>query len=106
MPRKKTRTQPDAPEASAKRAARTPRKRARLQDAAAEPSERQGDSTSQSPLQNSMLSLQSESAEERTLPAGSNLSEDRNIMPDPNMIALGMVETKGLIGSIEAADAM
>ncbi len=27
-------------------------------------------------------------------------------MPDPNMIALGMVETKGLIGAIEAADAM
>ncbi|OQY96734.1 MAG: ethanolamine utilization protein EutM [Chloroflexi bacterium UTCFX4] len=27
-------------------------------------------------------------------------------MADPNMIALGMVETKGLIGSIEAADAM
>ncbi|MBN1230799.1 MAG: BMC domain-containing protein [Anaerolineales bacterium] len=25
---------------------------------------------------------------------------------DPNLIALGMVETKGLIGSIEAADAM
>ncbi len=25
---------------------------------------------------------------------------------DPNMIALGMVETRGLIGSIEAADAM
>lgn len=27
-------------------------------------------------------------------------------MADANMIALGMVETKGLIGSIEAADAM
>ncbi len=25
---------------------------------------------------------------------------------DPNLIALGMVETRGLIGSIEAADAM
>ncbi len=25
---------------------------------------------------------------------------------DPNMIALGMVETRGLVGSIEAADAM
>lgn len=25
---------------------------------------------------------------------------------DPNMIALGMVETRGLIGAIEAADAM
>lgn len=25
---------------------------------------------------------------------------------DPNMIALGMVETRGLIGSVEAADAM
>ncbi len=29
-----------------------------------------------------------------------------NSMADVNMIALGMVETKGLIGSIEAADAM
>ena len=27
-------------------------------------------------------------------------------MPDPNMIALGMVETKGLVGAVEAADAM
>lgn len=27
-------------------------------------------------------------------------------MPDPQMIALGMVETRGLVGSIEAADAM
>ena len=27
-------------------------------------------------------------------------------MADVNMIALGMVETKGLVGSIEAADAM
>jgi len=35
-----------------------------------------------------------------------NLSEESKNMADPNMIALGMVETKGLIGSIEAADAM
>jgi ethanolamine utilization protein EutM len=34
------------------------------------------------------------------------LSEERNKMPDPNMIALGMVETKGLVGAVEAADAM
>jgi ethanolamine utilization protein EutM len=27
-------------------------------------------------------------------------------MPSPQMIALGMIETKGLVGSIEAADAM
>jgi ethanolamine utilization protein EutM len=27
-------------------------------------------------------------------------------MADANMIALGMVETKGLVGSVEAADAM
>jgi ethanolamine utilization protein EutM len=27
-------------------------------------------------------------------------------MPDNQMIALGMIETKGLVGSIEAADAM
>lgn len=27
-------------------------------------------------------------------------------MADPNMIALGMVETKGLVGAVEAADAM
>ena len=33
-------------------------------------------------------------------------SEERKNMADPNMIALGMVETKGLVGSIEAADAM
>ncbi len=35
-----------------------------------------------------------------------NLSEESKNMADPNMIALGMVETKGLVGSIEAADAM
>src|SRR5512140_3351946 len=29
-----------------------------------------------------------------------------NMAVDPGMIALGMVETKGLIGAIEAADAM
>jgi BMC domain len=35
-------------------------------------------------------------------------SEEKQKMADrdPNMIALGMVETRGLIGSIEAADAM
>jgi ethanolamine utilization protein EutM len=33
-------------------------------------------------------------------------SEERNNMADPNMIALGMVETKGLVGAVEAADAM
>ena len=33
-------------------------------------------------------------------------SEECKNMADPNMIALGMVETKGLVGSIEAADAM
>jgi len=27
-------------------------------------------------------------------------------MADPGMIALGMIETKGLVGAIEAADAM
>ena len=27
-------------------------------------------------------------------------------MADPNMIALGMVETRGLVGAVEAADAM
>jgi ethanolamine utilization protein EutM len=32
--------------------------------------------------------------------------EEKHIMADIQMIALGMVETKGLIGSIEAADAM
>ena len=26
--------------------------------------------------------------------------------PDPSLIALGMVETKGLVGAVEAADAM
>lgn len=39
-------------------------------------------------------------------PRETNLSEDSKNMADPNMIALGMVETKGLVGSIEAADAM
>lgn len=39
-------------------------------------------------------------------PAQEFLTEERNNMADPNMIALGMVETKGLVGSIEAADAM
>jgi ethanolamine utilization protein EutM len=29
-----------------------------------------------------------------------------NMAVDPSMIALGMVETKGLVGAIEAADAM
>jgi ethanolamine utilization protein EutM len=29
-----------------------------------------------------------------------------NMAVDPAMIALGMVETKGLVGAIEAADAM
>jgi BMC domain len=35
-------------------------------------------------------------------------TEEKQTMADrdPNMIALGMVETRGLIGSIEAADAM
>lgn len=37
---------------------------------------------------------------------GAQLAEERKNMADPNMIALGMVETKGLVGSIEAADAM
>lgn len=44
------------------------------------------------------------STPQRTL--AQNLSEERKNMADPNMIALGMVETKGLVGSIEAADAM
>lgn len=35
-----------------------------------------------------------------------DISEESKNMADPNMIALGMVETKGLVGSIEAADAM
>src|SRR5512147_950534 len=29
-----------------------------------------------------------------------------NMAVDPSMIALGMIETKGLVGAIEAADAM
>jgi hypothetical protein len=32
--------------------------------------------------------------------------ERRSTMPNVQMIALGMIETKGLVGSIEAADAM
>jgi ethanolamine utilization protein EutM len=43
--------------------------------------------------------------------SSTNLSEasqqkEKNTMVDIQMIALGMVETKGLIGAIEAADAM
>lgn len=36
------------------------------------------------------------------------IQEEKQTMADrdPNMIALGMVETRGLIGSVEAADAM
>lgn len=37
---------------------------------------------------------------------GAGAVEENKKMADPNMIALGMVETKGLVGSIEAADAM
>ena len=33
-------------------------------------------------------------------------TKEERKMPDINMIALGMVETKGLVGAIEAADAM
>ncbi len=40
------------------------------------------------------------------LPRDINFLEERKNMADPNMIALGMVETKGLVGAIEAADAM
>ena len=38
-------------------------------------------------------------------PAGTN-KEGQETMVAPEMIALGMVETRGLIGSVEAADAM
>jgi len=38
-------------------------------------------------------------------PPTHSTKEERK-MPDINMIALGMVETKGLVGAIEAADAM
>src|SRR5512136_2471133 len=37
---------------------------------------------------------------------GRPLKQEVEIMVAPEMIALGMVETRGLIGSIEAADAM
>lgn len=58
------------------------------------------------------LSPQAETSREIGSPGGNDaprehkLSEEKENMADPNMIALGMVETKGLIGSIEAADAM
>src|ERR671938_960050 len=32
--------------------------------------------------------------------------KETNMAVDPGMIALGMVETKGLVGAVEAADAM
>jgi ethanolamine utilization microcompartment shell protein EutL len=55
------------------------------------------------PQANSPQTKDSEIADSRP---GSKLSEEMNTMADPNMIALGMVETKGLVGAIEAADAM
>ena len=39
-------------------------------------------------------------------PPASPTQQRRENMPNVQMIALGMVETKGLVGSIEAADAM
>lgn len=36
----------------------------------------------------------------------SGTQQRRTAMPDVQMIALGMVETRGLVGAIEAADAM
>jgi len=36
----------------------------------------------------------------------SSIQKEKNTMVDIQMIALGMVETRGLIGAIEAADAM
>src|SRR5512142_68234 len=41
-----------------------------------------------------------------TMNAISQPQEEERKMVAPEMIALGMVETRGLIGSIEAADAM
>jgi microcompartments protein len=43
--------------------------------------------------------------QEMSTPQGKNTNTRRNAMSD-SMTALGMVETKGLVGSIEAADAM
>jgi ethanolamine utilization protein EutM len=53
-----------------------------------------------------VVSLPQETGAPETASAGAQLTEERKNMADPNMIALGMVETKGLVGSIEAADAM
>ena len=47
-----------------------------------------------------------EPAKEKTAGVTTQAREEKRIMADIQMIALGMVETKGLIGSIEAADAM
>src|SRR6186997_2661245 len=42
----------------------------------------------------------------QTLPVKPEVVEEKKNMANPAMIALGMVETKGLVGAIEAADAM
>jgi hypothetical protein len=47
-----------------------------------------------------------EPAKGKTAGAATQSREEKRIMADIQMIALGMIETKGLIGSIEAADAM
>jgi ethanolamine utilization protein EutM len=91
MPRKKSQ---DKPAARAVRAARTRKKMDTGLNAAA----------TLSPQAES--SRESDSRRQPTAPREPNFSEERTNMADPNMIALGMVETKGLIGSIEAADAM
>src|SRR5581483_8540804 len=77
------------------RAVRTARRKSNQSDTAAVAS---GASTSTP--QGAMPQTNSDSERE------SRRSEESNKMADPNMIALGMVETKGLVGAIEAADAM
>ena len=47
-----------------------------------------------------------EPARGKTAGTATQSREEKHIMADIQMIALGMIETKGLIGSIEAADAM
>ena len=48
----------------------------------------------------------SESAQPPAAPLSQPIYQEERKMVDINMIALGMVETKGLVGAIEAADAM
>ncbi|GAB97884.1 ethanolamine utilization protein EutM [Kineosphaera limosa NBRC 100340] len=95
---------PEAPKPARQRAARSPtRKRA----AAAKPAaaKKAVAAKKAAPAKQTKASPeQAPTAQARTRQAPSQ--QRSTTMPDVQMIALGMVETRGLIGAIEAADAM